>query len=85
MWPRPRQEAIDQLVVPPAALRRMDHPIFILHGYRDWIVPVETSLYLMEHLPNASLHLLGRTSHWVQIERAQTFHHLVGSFLRGEI
>ncbi|WP_448592690.1 alpha/beta fold hydrolase [Thermoflexus hugenholtzii] len=85
MWPRPRQEAIDQLVVPPAALRRMDHPILILHGYRDWIVPVETSLYLMEHLPNASLVLLGRTSHWVQIERAKVFHHLVRAFLKGEI
>lgn len=85
MWPRPRQEAIDQLVVPPAALRRMEHPILILHGYRDWIVPVEASLYLMEHLPHAHLVLLGRTGHWVQIERAQTFHHLVGSFLRGEV
>jgi 2-hydroxymuconate-semialdehyde hydrolase len=85
MWPRPKQEAIDQLVVPPAALRRMHHAILILHGYRDWIVPIEASLYLMEHLPNAHLVLLGRTSHWVQIERARTFHQLVRAFLNEEV
>ncbi|AFH40244.1 alpha/beta fold hydrolase [Thermus thermophilus] len=85
MWPRPRQEAIDQLVVPPSALKRMDHPVLILHGYRDGIVPIETSLYLMEHLPNAHLVLLGRTSHWVQIEQAATFHRLVRAFLKGEL
>ena len=85
MWPRPRQEAIDQLVVPPSALKRMDHPVLILHGYRDGIVPIETSLYLMEHLPNAHLVLLGRTGHWVQIEQAATFHRLVRAFLKGEL
>lgn len=85
MWPRPRQDAIDQLVVPSSALRRIGHPILILHGHRDRIVPMETSLYLMEHLPNAHLVLLGRTSHWVQIERAKVFHRLVRAFLKGEL
>ncbi|KGQ20975.2 alpha/beta hydrolase [Thermus filiformis] len=85
MWPRPRQEAIDQLVVPPSALRRIPHPVLILHGLQDRIVPYETSLYLAEHLPNASVHLVARCSHWVQIEWADTFHALVRAFLKGEV
>ncbi|RMD82529.1 MAG: alpha/beta fold hydrolase [Chloroflexi bacterium] len=85
MWPRPRQQAIDQLVVPPSALRRITHPVLILHGHADKIVPYQTSLYLMEHLPNASLHLIGQCSHWVQIEKAPVFHTLVRQFLEGGI
>ncbi|WP_243095089.1 alpha/beta fold hydrolase [Thermus thalpophilus] len=85
MWPRPRQEAIDQLVVPASALRRIPHPVLIIHGLQDRIVPYTTSLYLAEHLPNAGVHLVARCSHWVQIERAKEFHFLVRGFLRGEL
>ena len=84
MWPRPRQQHVDQLVVPAAMLRRLPHPALLLHGLNDSFVPYQTSLHLAEHLPDARVHLLGRCSHWIQIEYAAEFHRLVREFLREE-
>lgn len=81
MWPRPRQDHVDQLVVPEAALRRIPNPVLLLHGLNDRFVPYSTSLALAEHLPDARLHLLGRCGHWVQLERAVDFHGPVLDFL----
>jgi 2-hydroxymuconate-semialdehyde hydrolase len=39
MFPAPRQTVIDELVVPELALRRMDHPVLLVHGRDDKIVP----------------------------------------------
>lgn len=85
MFPAPRQTAIDDLVVSELALRRMDHPTLLVHGRDDHIVPMETSLYLLEHLPNAQLHVFGQCSHWIQVERAQNFNQLLAQFFSGQI
>ncbi|WP_273000946.1 alpha/beta fold hydrolase [Hydrogenibacillus schlegelii] len=85
MFPAPRQRHVDDLVVPESALRRIPHPVLIAHGREDHIVPFETSLHLVRHLSNARLYLLGRCSHWIQIEHKDAFHRVVGAFLRGEI
>jgi 2-hydroxymuconate-semialdehyde hydrolase len=81
MWPRPRQENVDQLVLPAAALRRLPHPAMLIHGLNDALIPYSTSLSLAEHLPDARVHLIGRCGHWIQIEQALEFHRLVGDFL----
>jgi 2-hydroxymuconate-semialdehyde hydrolase len=82
MWSCPRQTAVDQLVLPESALRRMNHPALMIHGLNDKIIPYQTSLYLAEHMPDARVHLMGRCSHWIQIEHAAEFHRLVADFLR---
>lgn len=51
MFPSPRQRHIDDLAVPDEELQRMDHPVLLIHGRDDPIVPLETSLYLLRHLP----------------------------------
>lgn len=81
MFPRPRQEHLDQLVVPVAALRRVPNPVLIVHGRDDRIVPVEGSYHLLQHLPDVRLHVLGRCGHWTQIEHPDTFHRLLQDFL----
>lgn len=81
MFPAPRQALLDALIVPDSALRRIDHPVLLVHGRDDAIVPVDTSYYLLNRLPNAELHVIGRCSHWTQIEHSQRFHQLVRSFL----
>ncbi|WP_425145164.1 alpha/beta fold hydrolase [Deinococcus sp.] len=81
MWPRPRQQHVDALVLPDAMLRRLPHRTLLLHGLQDSFVPYSTSLHLAQHLPDARVHLLGRCSHWIQIEYAEEFHRLVGDFL----
>lgn len=82
MWPRPRQEHLDQLAIPPSALKQIQIPVLIVHGIKDNIVPIESSLYLASHLPNASVYLIARTSHWVQLERRTIFNNILRSFLQ---
>lgn len=60
---------MDELILPPSALQRMPHKFAIVHGRQDRIVPLETSLYFLEHLKNAELHVLDRCGHWAQTQR----------------
>jgi pimeloyl-ACP methyl ester carboxylesterase len=81
MFPAPRQAAVDAAVVPEAALRALAHPVLIVHGQADRVVPLETSLALAALLPNARLAIYPRCGHWVQIERRVEFPELVAAFL----
>lgn len=45
-------------VIPPNALRQMKQPILMLHGVEDRFVAKESSLSLLQYLPNAQLHLI---------------------------
>jgi 2-hydroxymuconate-semialdehyde hydrolase len=85
MFPAPRQIVIDDLVVSQLALRRMDHPTLLIHGRDDHIVPMETSLHLLKHLPRAQLHVYGQCSHWIQVEYAKSFNQLLAQFFSGLI
>ncbi len=70
-----------ELLLPPSALRRIKQDILLIHGYEDQFVPKESSLSLVEHLPNAELVLLKQCGHWVQIEKSERFIQLVKQFL----
>lgn len=80
MFPAPRQKHLDDLIVPDSTLRRIEHPVLLVHGRNDLIVPVETSYYLLNRLPNVEMHIIGRCSHWTQIEHSQRFHELLTHF-----
>lgn len=74
---------LDALVVPPSALARMPHEVALVHGRFDRIIPLEASLYLLEHLQRADLHVLDRCGHWAQIQRWDAMLPLIRShFLR---
>ncbi len=81
MFPAPRQAAVDAAVVPDASLRALTHPVLLVHGRDDRVVPLETSLVLADVLPNARLVVYPRCGHWVQIERRVEFPELVAAFL----
>lgn len=83
MFPGDLQEHLDSLALSDDALRDIVHPILLLHGREDQNVPVETSFYLDERLPNSQLHVLSKCAHWVQIERADAFVCLARNFLAG--
>ncbi|MCI0394953.1 MAG: alpha/beta fold hydrolase [Chloroflexi bacterium] len=85
MFPAPRQKVLDDLVVPALALRRLAQPILLVHGRDDRIVPLETSLHLLQHLPNVQLHVFGQCSHWTQIEFASSFNQLLAQFFTGQL
>lgn len=80
MFPAPRQRVLDDLVVPELALHRMTNPVLLVHGRDDRVVPLETSLHLLQHLPKVQLHVFGQCSHWTQVEYAMEFNELVAEF-----
>lgn len=81
MFPAPRQRWIDDLELDRPQLERLSVPTLLVHGFNDQIIPVTTSLGLMEALPNADCLLIGKCGHWVQIEQTATFTRAVLSFL----
>lgn len=85
MFPAPRQTVLDDLVVPELALHRMTNPILLVHGRDDRIVPLETSMHLLQHLPKVQLHVFGQCSHWTQIEYAKPFNELLAEFFARKI
>jgi septal ring factor EnvC (AmiA/AmiB activator) len=44
MFPEPRQKHVDDLTLPDLAFQRMDHPVLLVHGRDDGIIPLETRL-----------------------------------------
>lgn len=81
MFHPPRQRAVDAAVVPEAELRALPHPVLLIHGRDDRVVPLATSLQLAELLPNARLVVFPRCGHWLQIERRLDFPQVVAAFL----
>jgi 2-hydroxymuconate-semialdehyde hydrolase len=85
MFPPPRQRHLDDLEPPVKALHQMDHPTLVIHGRDDGIVPLETGMYLLQHLPKVQLHVFGQCSHWTMIEYKDAFNRLLGDFFEAEI
>lgn len=83
MFPAPRQRSVDALVTPEEDLARLPHETLVIHGREDRVVPLSTSIRLMEVIPKAQLHVFGRSGHWTQIEWAEQFNQLLSDFLAG--
>lgn len=81
MFPAPRQEGVDRLAVDDAALRQLPHEVLLIHGRDDVVIPLSSSLHLLDQLPLADLHVLAACGHWVQIEARDRFNRLVVDFL----
>jgi 2-hydroxymuconate-semialdehyde hydrolase len=85
MFPAPRQRWYDDLALSWDALASIEHPVQLVHGYNDAVIPfARTSLVLMDVLPDVRLHAFARTGHWVQIERTAEFCRLAASFFGAE-
>jgi 2-hydroxymuconate-semialdehyde hydrolase len=81
MFPEPRQRWLDELALSSEELAAIRQPVLLVHGWDDRVVPLTTSLPLMDVLPDARLHVFGRCGHWVMIEQTKPFNALVGRFL----
>jgi 2-hydroxymuconate-semialdehyde hydrolase len=62
-------------------LKTVRQPALIIHGREDRVIPIQTSLSLIQLLENAELHVFGKCGHWTQIERTEDFCQLVEIFL----
>jgi 2-hydroxymuconate-semialdehyde hydrolase len=81
MFPAPRQQALDAICVPEEEIRAMQAPTLIVHGRDDQVIPMTTSLQLLELIDNSQLHVFGQCGHWTQIEKSEEFAELVIDFL----
>ncbi|HEY3260907.1 MAG TPA: alpha/beta hydrolase [Pseudonocardiaceae bacterium] len=81
MFPAPRQRWVEAMKTPEEEIRRLPHRTLIVHGREDQVIPVQTSLRLMELLDNGDLHVFSHCGHWSQIERSAEFNRLVRDFL----
>ncbi len=62
-------------------LPKLRVPTLAIHGRNDRTVHYENSLRLVSAIPNSRLVLLNRCGHWAQLEHAEEFNRLVGSFI----
>ena len=85
MFPAPRQKHVDDLVLPAERIAAIHHPTLLIHGRDDGIVPLETSLHLLEHLQRPQLHVFGQCRHWVMVEYKDSFHQLLRSFFTSKL
>lgn len=81
MFPAPRQRWVEALASKERDIRALAHEALIIHGRDDRVVPLETSLRMLQWLPRSQLHVFGECGHWAQIEHAQRFVRIVADFL----
>lgn len=81
MFPAPRQRWVDAMAHAEADVRAIQHPTLMVHGRDDKVIPLSTSMTLLEWIEDSQLHIFGRCGHWTQIEHAVAFSRLVANFL----
>ena len=81
VFPAPRQRWVDAMAHAEADVRAIQHPTLMVHGRDDKVIPLSTSMTLLEWIEDSQLHIFGRCGHWTQIEHAVAFSRLVANFL----
>lgn len=81
IFPEPMQEKLDGLRLPEGEVKQVKHPVLLVHGREDVIVPLDCSIRANQLLHNSDLHVYSNCGHWTQIERAEEFGLLVCEFL----
>lgn len=84
MFPEPRQKSVESMAGNQNYIRSIPHETLIIHGREDRVIPLETSLKLLQLIDRAQLHVFGRCGHWTQIEKTQEFADIVRVFLNRE-
>lgn len=59
---------------------RVKHKTLIIWGKEDRVVPMDAAFVLSRLMPDADLHILGNTGHWVQNERPSAFNAVTLTF-----
>lgn len=62
-------------------LASIQHEVLLIHGRDDTVIPRGASYYFVDHLPNATMHIVANCGHWTQIEHPAIFRALTRAFL----
>jgi 2-hydroxymuconate-semialdehyde hydrolase len=80
LFPEPRQNGVEQMAGNQAYIRNIPHETLIIHGREDRVIPLQTSLTLLQLIDRAELHVIGQCGHWTQIEHTEKFVSLLLDF-----
>ncbi|KHK89790.1 alpha/beta fold hydrolase [Novosphingobium malaysiense] len=80
MFPAPRQRWVDAMCSSEEAIRGITQDTMIIHGRDDLVIPLQTSLTLLDWIPRSQLHVFGQCGHWSQIEHSARFTELLKGF-----
>ena len=80
MFPAPRQRWVEAMCTPEDEIRKLPHRTLIVHGREDQVIPVQTSLRLMEIIDNGDLSVYSHCGHWSMIERTADFNRALTEF-----
>ena len=69
-----------EMIIPQTALERMENEFLLIHGHFDRFVPLQSSLYALDYLPNAELRVFKKCGHWAMIEQREEFLHATKHF-----
>ncbi len=81
MFPAPRQDGVNAMALADGVIAGLPHETLIVHGRDDRVIPLATSLRLLDLIDHSRLHVFARCGHWVQIEHGARFAALVEAFL----
>jgi pimeloyl-ACP methyl ester carboxylesterase len=62
-------------------IRAINHPTLLIHGRDDKVIPLSTTLTLLDWIDDGRAHLFGRCGHWTQSEPTDEFCAQVADFL----
>ena len=82
MFPAPRQRWVEAMSHPEEQIRSIRQPTLLVHGRDDLVIPLSTSMTMLNWIEDSQLHVFGRCGHWTQIEHGEEFCRLVRDFLR---
>lgn len=81
MFPAPRQRWVDAMAHDEKDIRALKHKTLLIHGRDDKVIPLSTTLTLLDWIEDSQAHIFGRCGHWTQIEHTEAFSRLVVDFL----
>lgn len=82
MFPAPRQNGVEGMAGNQDYIRDIQQQTLIIHGREDRVIPLQTSLDLVQRIKNAQLHVFGKCGHWTQIEHTEEFAQLISNFFK---
>ena len=78
MFPAPRDRWVEDLALSQEEISSITQPVLLIHGLEDPVIPfADTSLKLIELLPDGEMHVFGQCKHWPMVEYADKFNRLV--------
>lgn len=80
MFPAPRQRWVDAMAHSEPDIRNIKHSTLLVHGRDDQVIPLSTSLTLLQWIEKSQLHIFGECGHWTQIEYNKAFCTLAEDF-----